>query len=576
MTQDRALDILKTGANVFLTGEPGSGKTYTVNAYVAYLRENGVDPAITASTGIAATHLSGMTIHSWSGIGVKSHLSPHELEQLTEKEKLVKRLNSAKVLIIDEISMLSAATLDTVELVCRTLRRRAEPFGGLQVIFVGDFFQLPPIDRTMNAPAPMPSIETGDLFYEAQGDPDAPHSNFAYGAQAWKRAAPLVCYLSEQHRQEDEAFLSILTTLRSGEGVEDIRDALMARAVEPEDKSLPKLFPKNLNVDSINTTEPKKIAGAERVFEMTSVGYGPIVEGLKKNCLSPERLALKVGAKIMFTKNHMEGKYVNGTLGEVLSFSSTSGLPIVKTRDGMTFEVATTEWSIMDGQKLIASLEQLPLRLAWAITIHKSQGMSLDAAVIDLGSAFEYGQGYVALSRVRSLSGVYLLGLNDRALRVHPEVQEKDGEFRKVSDEAEIAFESLEEGEAVTMQEAFITAIGGEKGKKVEKKGSEISTYEQTKRLILEGKSIEEVASARGVTAGTVLSHLEKLKDERLIDPAVDLEHIKPEPARFVAMEEAFLSVRKKDKMMNLTAARRITGDDYSFDELRLARLFVV
>jgi DNA replication protein DnaC len=137
MTQAQALTILKTGANIFLTGEPGSGKTHTINAYIAYLREHGVEPSVTASTGIAATHVGGMTIHSWSGIGIKRSLSGQDLEAMSEKESLVKRVRNAKVLIIDEISMLDAEILTMVDVVCRTLRHKEESFGGLQVILVG-------------------------------------------------------------------------------------------------------------------------------------------------------------------------------------------------------------------------------------------------------------------------------------------------------------------------------------------------------------------------------------------------------------------------------------------------------
>ena len=149
MTQDEALAILKTGLNVFLTGEPGSGKTHTINRYIAWLRERGIDPSVTASTGIAATHVGGMTIHSWSGIGIKREVSDYDIEIIQSHEKTARRIIDAKVLIIDEISMLDAATLDSVDRVLRTLRHKPmmpeEPFGGLQVIFVGDFFQLPPI-----------------------------------------------------------------------------------------------------------------------------------------------------------------------------------------------------------------------------------------------------------------------------------------------------------------------------------------------------------------------------------------------------------------------------------------------
>jgi ATP-dependent DNA helicase PIF1 len=160
----------------------------------------------------------------------------------------------------------------------------------------------------------------------------------------------------------------------------------------------------------------------------------------------------------MFTKNDPEGEYYNGTLGEVIEFSKLSGHPIVRLNSNGVIEVDTVEWAVQDGSKKLASIEQLPLRLAWAITVHKSQGMSLDAAIIDLSSAFEYGQGYVALSRVKTLDGLYLLGLNDRALEVHPEVMEQDDVFRELSDTTASTFETMPKKELEQMHERFVRA----------------------------------------------------------------------------------------------------------------------
>ncbi len=574
MTQEQAFEILKTGANVFLTGEPGSGKTHTVNRYIDYLVQRGVDPSITASTGIAATHVGGMTIHSWSGIGVRSRLSEWELDQLSEKERLVKRLMAAKVLIIDEISMLSRDTLDSVEAVCRKLRRSHEAWGGLQVIFVGDFFQLPPVERANAMMSPMDAQET---FF---GD-DEPLSNFAYHAQAWKRAKPLICYLTEQHRQDDESFLSVLASVRRGEVVEELKVVLRERAIVPEEEGITRLFPKNQNVDTMNDKELAKLHGKPHIFEMSSRGFPAVVEGLKKNCLSPETLILKMGAKVMFTKNAIDGKYVNGTLGEVVDFSRTNGQPIVLTRDKRQIEVAPAEWTIEDQGKVVASIEQLPLRLAWAITVHKSQGMSLDAAVIDLRTAFEYGQGYVALSRVRSLTGLFLEGFNDRALQVHPEVLEVDAEFRGQSSDAEAAFESMDDEEIATMQRDFLKGIGGsekvvardrtERGARVAK----VSTFEETRALAIAGKSVSDMAKERKLTEGTIVSHLERLVEDGALDPEKDLAHLMPNLEDMAKMQGALVRVRTDDGTMPLSPARDILKNRYTFEELRLARLFI-
>jgi len=579
MTQDEALAILKTGANVFLTGEPGSGKTHTINRYVAYLRSCGIEPAITASTGIAATHVGGMTVHSWSGIGVKNNITEEDLDFLLQKERLVKRMQNVRVLIIDEISMLSAETLSSVEVVARVLRHSSKPFGGIQVVFVGDFFQLPPIlkrDRIIAKESQddgqmriiEDGIETGSSGTGVQ---------FAFQSSVWDRTNPIVCYLSEQHRQEDEHFLQILSAIRKGEMTEEFRLSLSKRAVLlPENDTLTKLFPHNVDVDRINTVELGKLPDRESSFMMETHGFAPIVEGLKRNCLSPEKLALKVGAKVMFTKNSMEGKFVNGTLGEVVSFSESSGYPIIKTRNGRIIETEKMEWSVADGPKIIAMIKQIPLRLAWAITVHKSQGMSLDAALIDLRSAFEYGQGYVALSRLRTLQGLYLLGFNERSLEVHPEVSTKDSEFRNYSLKARQTFGNIGLTELEEMHENFLKVCGGKAGTSSNistKKKS--STYDITKTLILRKLSIKDVAKERGVTAGTILSHLEKLKEQGEIDPTKDLVHLRPEEDSFRKMVEAFDVVFKKTGQMKLTPVRDLLGPTYDFDKLRLARLFV-
>ena len=209
MTQSRALEILKTGANVFLTGEPGSGKTHTVNAYVAWLRARGLEPAVTASTGIAATHIGGMTIHAWSGIGIKEDLTERDLDQIAQTERVVRRVGKARVLIIDEVSMLAARTLSMVDAACRAVRRSTAPFGGLQVVLVGDFFQLPPVVKRVyhqDQSYEEPTISMTLDGMQAAAAPEEP-GWFAYRSRAWAAASPIVCYLHEQHRQEDADFL---------------------------------------------------------------------------------------------------------------------------------------------------------------------------------------------------------------------------------------------------------------------------------------------------------------------------------------------------------------------------------
>ncbi len=440
MTQQQALAILKSGQSVFLTGSPGAGKTHTINEYVQYLRLHGVEPAITASTGIAATHIHGMTIHSWSGIGIAQTLSESDFERLAHNKFLNKRLHKASVLIIDEISMLAARTLDLVDGVCRKVRGIQRPFGGLQVVLVGDFFQLPPVSRGDEEPA-----------------------RFAFDSEAWAELDPVVCYLTEQHRQDDMELLNILSAVRSGDYSEAHRKQLQSRVGRHEKNTgeLPKLYSHNADVDTLNTRELRKLSSNEREFLMVTHGQDRFVETLKRGCLSPERLVLKIGAAVMCTKNSSEHGFINGTLAVVTGFDKESGNPIIKLHTGEEVTVGQLEWAIEEEGKVRASISQIPLRLAWAMTIHKSQGMSMDAAVIDLSSAFEFGQGYVALSRVRRLSGLHLLGLNERALQVHPEVLRRDEEFRQRSEAAVAGLEEHGRTEREQVERDFILSCGG-------------------------------------------------------------------------------------------------------------------
>jgi len=448
MTQDEALALLKTGASIFLTGQPGSGKTHTVNRYLQWLKQHGVDYAYTASTGIAATHGHGVTIHAWSGIGVRDALHRRDLDTLAANRRLATRIERAKVLVIDEISMLPARSLTLVDTVCRHIRGVAAPFGGLQMVLVGDFFQLPPIVRRGVEPGMLPLAQGEDAF----------GAEFAHASSAWHDLAPIVCYLSEQHRQSDRPFLEVLDAIRANACGATHRQRLASRLIDqgswPE--GCTRLFTHNAAVDDINQQQLEKLGGKTHSFSMVAKGPEPFVQALKRGCLSPELLALKTGAAVMFTRNDQGGRYVNGTLGMVEDFDAEDDYPVVVTRGGKRIVAEPATWKIDEAGTERASITQVPLRLAWAMTVHKSQGMSLDAAVIDLSRAFEYGQGYVALSRLRTLAGLHLLGLNERALRVHPRTVEKDAEFRADSDAAQAGL--APNGAALANQEAAFLA----------------------------------------------------------------------------------------------------------------------
>ena len=437
MTQKEALDLLMMGHSVFLTGQAGSGKTYLLTKYIEFLKSHNVGVAVTASTGIAATHLNGITIHSWSGIGIKDSLDKKHLSRLLANENIMARIRKAKVLIIDEISMFHSYRLDMVDQICKTLRHNNTPFGGLQVILCGDFFQLPPVT-----------------------DPGQPQSCFAFKSDSWQELDLKICYLDEQHRQLDDSFLKVLNSIRTSDVTEFTFEKLAGRLNKTLSPGIipSKLYTHNVDVDAINNFELAKITKAEHKFMMTDMGNPDLVETLKKGCLAPEELIVKEGAVVMFVKNNQNKGYVNGTLGKITGFD-TDGYPIIKTYSDKEIIATPVSWTIEDDEEVVAEISQVPLRLAWAITIHKSQGMTLDAAEIDLSKSFAYGMGYVALSRVKSLDGIRLMGINQNALLVDEEITRIDEKFRKLSTKIGEELKNLDGKTVKAKQKEFLTSI---------------------------------------------------------------------------------------------------------------------
>lgn len=560
MRQNEAFDLLKMGRNIFLTGAAGAGKTYLLNKYIKYLKDNNVEVAVTASTGIAATHLQGTTIHSWSGIGVRDEITKADLEKLLTTSRITRNYKKTKVLIIDEISMLHKHQLDMVNTIARYILNVDKPFGGIQVVLCGDFFQLPPISSS--------SLDT--------------EKHFAFEASIWDDADFHVCYLEEQHRQGDDPLLVVLNDIRSGTAGEHTKVPLRTRyKKEPAGATIAtKLYSRNINVDAINERELAKIPGIEKTFSMETKGFSALVEGLKKSCLALEQLKLKVGAEVMFVKNDPLGSFVNGTRGVVTGFERNDhGWPIVKTYDDRTFIVYPEDWKYEDNGVVRAIINQVPLRLAWAITIHKSQGMTLDAAEIDLGDAFEPGMGYVALSRVRSLSGLKLMNLNEMALRVHPKILLKDKGFKDSSAAVVAYLQSLTENEiAECHNETLIARFGGskikvEKKSRASKRKKKIPTHIATLELLKEKLSIAEIAAKRELSVGTIITHLEKLNDLNKMEDSF-VEHIR----NLLTKEEydVILAEFEQSTDGKITPIYDKYAGKYSYASIRLVRLIAI
>jgi len=560
MQQNQALDILKTGTNVFLTGSAGAGKTYVLNQYINYLKVRKIAVAVTASTGIAATHMNGMTIHSWSGIGIKDKLDRASLVRMGSKQYLQKSIERTKVLIIDEISMLHGRQLNLVDQVLQFFKNTTAPFGGIQVVFAGDFFQLPPIGN--------------------QGEKSS--EKFAFMSRAWNAAKPTICYLTSQHRQEDNRLNQILNEIRASQVSKQSYAQLLEAKNQEIDKDIEPtiLYTHNADVDKINIEKLIGLDGKIHNFKGTAKGNPKLIESLKNAVMAAENIQLKLGAKVMFVKNNPEKGYVNGSLGKVIGFSE--GKPKVELNNGRKILVEEEEWSIQDDQgKKLARFEQLPLRLAWAITVHKSQGMTLDAAQIDLGNTFEAGQGYVALSRLKKLSHLVLDNFNEMALKMDPLATKADLRFQELSAIAEKKFTPKKiEKEA----EAFIKESGGivdksevekrkarlREGKSLSSKSSKKpSTHAITYEYMRQKMTLSEIAKERGLTVNTIATHLKKIKENH---PEENFSLYKPKKSIIEKVKIALENIKGEKSLKAIYDANQ---GKISYMDIKLAMAFI-
>lgn len=403
------MEVLLAGHSAFVTGPAGTGKTYLLNQFVKLAKYEGKHVSVTATTGLAATHLGGTTIHAWSGIGVSDYLPDGFASHMSKTRREI--IEKTDVLLIDEISMMHDYRLDMVDEVCRIVRKQPDvPFGGIQVVMSGDFFQLPPVNRN-----------------------DSRQGGFVVNSQAWQELDPVIIYLTEQFRQDTgDDLADILGAMRAGDLRRHHAEKLLARTEEevPYGELITELHTMNVDVDKINEQKLKELGGDELIYSQHTTGAANYVENLQRSVLAPAVLTLKQGALVMAVKNDASRRYVNGSIGTVVDFEPVTDYPVIEFMNGKTVTMQPDTWDLRDGDKKRASISQVPLRLAYAITVHKSQGMTLDLAKIDLRKAFVEGMGYVALSRVRNIGSLYLSGINQMALRISPEAQQIDVNLR--------------------------------------------------------------------------------------------------------------------------------------------------
>jgi hypothetical protein len=405
--EERFHALAAAGRSIFLTGAAGTGKSFQIDRFTS--ANPGTD--VTASTGVAALNVGGMTIHRWAGmlLGPGQDECPRDFfDRLSSDPRRgvqsgLARVRSARRVVIDEISMLPGRLLEYFDFHCRMARGSNRPFGGIQIISTGDFLQLPPVRVS-----PTQSYD------------------WAFEAPVWQRAAFETVQLTKVRRQDDPDFIRVLASLRAGRLDGDAESILRPRVSHFPDRSWTRLLTHNVQVDRWNDYCLGELPGAEKVLEAVCTGTPDQVAFLEKNLLTPRTLRLKEGARVIFTLNRPDDGFVNGQTGTVTGFR---GGTVIVESEGSAVAVEPWTWRVDPKDRNSASFTQFPLRLAYAMTIHKAQGLSLDAAFIDIRAAREPGQAYVAVSRVRSLAGLHLkdwprgLFVSVRALDFHRPTQ---------------------------------------------------------------------------------------------------------------------------------------------------------
>jgi len=437
--QNDVLNLILKGKSVFLTGSAGTGKSFLLKRITQELKKKNIQVAVTASTGLAAVNIGGTTLHRWAGIGV----SKNKHIQAAGAFKNKNRWKKTDVLIIDEVSMVSGQLFDSLEQLAREIRENKRPFGGIQLICVGDFFQLPPVRS-----------------------PDEP-STFCFEGKSWDRSIQHIYSLKTVFRQSDSKFIEMLNDIRIGECNSSTKEILDSRKNANNRKSkgiLPTvLFSKNVQVDSLNQkhlqqlkSDPKKFASNDFFYSFSKEEDerkdDMKMKSMLDSCLAQPIIDLKKGAQVMLVRN-ISPTLVNGSRGVVVGFeelnalrkdalkdkggnfddwiSSNTHLPIVEFANGETQVIEPIVFRVESFSEGIATRVQIPLKLAYALTIHKSQGLTIDCADVSLGGVFEYGQAYVALSRIKGIEGLKLLDWNPQVVRAHPKVLEFYEKYEK-------------------------------------------------------------------------------------------------------------------------------------------------
>lgn len=401
--QKIAYSHLSGRSNVFVTGPAGTGKSAI---FAEFLKEAGKTRRIPvlASTGAAAVLIGGRTFHSFFGLGTMQKPRYQIVDEAINNPKIIGNIVRSNTIAIDEISMLSSDTLSVAEEITRKIRRNHKVWGGIQVLASGDFLQLPPVSK------------------------DRKDHDWAFKGDVWTRSEFKICVLEEVVRTDDEYFVKLLHRIRRGSYDRDMFEFFSSRMIKPEELDTyvgTRLYPHKKSADDVNLRKLEELPGEEVSFETQFSGDERHVASLARNLPIPEVLVLKVGALVMIRRNALDMSYVNGTLGIVKEIHPDYIVVTSTNRKGDTFNIALDkcryEWVAGNGE-VVASARNFPLTLAWACTIHKAQGATIDNVCVDLRGVWEHGQSYVALSRVRHVDGLKLMGWENNSIQVDPSV----------------------------------------------------------------------------------------------------------------------------------------------------------
>ncbi|XP_022823015.1 ATP-dependent DNA helicase PIF1 [Spodoptera litura] len=411
--QQRVLNACLRGKNIFFTGSAGTGKSFLLKRIVTALPPDVT--VATASTGVAACHVGGTTLHAFAGIGDGSGTLEHLCERAMKLPLVAQRWRKCKHLIIDEISMVDGGFFEKLEALARHVRKNDKPFGGIQLILCGDFLQLPPVvDKGKNG------------------------KRFCFQSACWDKCIQLCFELKQVHRQKDSEFISILNSIRIGRVTKEISDRLVGTSrqnIESDGILATRLCSHTNDSKMINDSKLSDLDGEEKIF--TSQDSDNATKLLDMQTIAPSKLLLKVGAQVMLLKNvNVNAGLVNGARGVVVRFEE--GFPVVRFKNKKEYTARTERWYVKNSNGSLLCRRQVPLNLAWAFSIHKSQGLTLDCVEMSLSKIFEAGQAYVALSRAQSLDTLRVLDFDSRHVWADPNVLEFYQRFRRRLQQMEV------------------------------------------------------------------------------------------------------------------------------------------